>query len=68
MDDDSVAAITTTGDLYTWGRNQYGQIGNGKSGTDEVQATPIKVLSNVASVAMSKCTVAAVATNGDLYT
>ncbi|SET81606.1 Alpha-tubulin suppressor [Natronincola peptidivorans] len=69
----SVAAITTNGDLYTWGRNQYGQLGNGKSGQEEIQSTPKKVLSNIASVAMSKGTnnwgmIAAVATNGDLYT
>jgi len=68
MDGESVAAITTTGDLYTWGRNQYGQIGNGKSGTDEIQTTPVKVLSNVASVTMNQGTVAALAENGDLYT
>ena len=67
MDGESVAAITTTGDLYTWGRNQYGQIGNGKSGTDEIQMTPVKVLSNVASVSINQGTVAAVTTNGDLY-
>jgi len=72
-DGESIFAITTNGDLYAWGRNQYGQIGNGKSGKDEVQTTPVKVLSNIASVAMSKGTnsrgvIAAIATNGDLYT
>ena len=72
-DGDSMVAITTTGDLYTWGRNQYGQIGNGKSGKDEVQTTPVKVLSNMASAAMTQGTngrgvIAAIATNGDLYT
>ena len=37
-------AITTTGDLYCWGNNSYGQVGNG---TILEQTEPIKVLENV---------------------
>ena len=63
----AVAAITKSGDLYMWGRNTYGQVGNGQSGKDVYQTTPVKVLSNVTSINLNIDTAAAIATNGDLY-
>jgi alpha-tubulin suppressor-like RCC1 family protein len=63
----TVAAITTSGDLYCWGYNEFGQVGNGQSGVDINQATPVKVLSSVASVTFDKGTAFAVTTSGDLY-
>ena len=58
------AVVTEGGDLYCWGVNNYGQVGNG---TRENQYTPVKVLSNVRSVSLSPCVSAAIAENGDLY-
>ncbi len=59
------AAITENGDLYTWGYNSYGQLGNG---TTESSSTPIKIMSNVKSVSLGSVHSAAITENGDLYT
>lgn len=59
------AAITTTGDLYMWGDNSYGQLGNGTTVNSSV---PIKIMSDVAYVSLGCCNSAAIKTNGDLYT
>lgn len=60
------AAIMSNGDLYCWGYNRYGQVGNG---TTVNQSRPVKVLSDVKSVVSSYYygTVAAITENGDLY-
>ncbi|MCI9389386.1 MAG: hypothetical protein HFH54_06895 [Lachnospiraceae bacterium] len=65
----TVAAVTNTGDLYCWGYNAYGQVGNGST---EDQTTPVKVLSDIASVFVpdyndGQVSVAAIAKNKDLY-
>lgn len=65
--DGGVAAVTKSGDLYMWGKNNFGQVGNGQSGVNVYQTTPVKVLSNVASISLNSDSVAALATNGDLY-
>ena len=59
-------AIMPNGDLYCWGYNEYGQVGNG---TTENQTTPVKVLDGVKSVSCSysSFTVSAITGNGDLY-
>ena len=67
--DNMTAAITSRGDLYCWGDNGCGQVGDG---TMERRSKPVKVLSQVASVSgyvsVSGCvTMAAVQENGDLY-
>ncbi|MDF1618322.1 hypothetical protein P0N36_12705 [Petrocella sp. FN5] len=72
MENGTIGAITTNGDLYMWGRNVYGQVGNGKGGEGESLATPVKVLSNVESIMMdeyrmSNVTTLAITRNGDLY-
>ena len=59
------AAITTDGDLYTWGWNVYGQLGDG---TTDNKHTPVKIMSDVASVSLGKFHSAAITTDGDLYT
>lgn len=72
------AAILENGDLYVWGRNDRGQVGNGGQADSvspplsdgsklPVQATPVKVLSNVASVTQGANVTAAILENGDLY-
>ena len=58
------AAITTNGDLYCWGRNDCGQIGNG---TTENQNTPLKILTDVREVFLDGNNSAAITANGDLY-
>jgi alpha-tubulin suppressor-like RCC1 family protein/glucan-binding YG repeat protein len=60
------AAITTNGDLYTWGANYYGQLGNGTKISRST--TPVKIMSNVASVSLRNFHSAAITTSGDLYT
>ena len=59
------AAITTDGDLYTWGYNDYGQLGDG---TTKIKSTPVKIMNDVASVSLGGVHSAAITTDGDLYT
>lgn len=56
------AALTVNGDLYCWGYNGYGQIGNG---TTDDQYTPVKILENVKQVYSDDYANAAITTNGD---
>lgn len=66
MGNSRCAAISENGDLYCWGLNNYGQIGNG---TTVDQETPVKILSNVKEVEFrySGSTSVALTENGDLY-
>ena len=58
-------AITSNGDLYCWGYNKYGQVGDG---TTTNQLTPVKVLENVKDFSISSnYTSGAITANGDLY-
>ena len=58
------AAITKDGSLYMWGRNNYGQLGDGTT-TDRY--TPVKIMDNVASVSLGGSHSAAVTKDGSLY-
>ena len=58
------AAILFNGNLYCWGRNDCGQVGNG---TTDDQYTPVKILENVKQVYLDGAANAAITTNGDLY-
>ena len=58
------AALTVNGDLYCWGENDCGQVGNGVTAD---QYTPIKVLENVKDFYSDHARTAAITTNGDLY-
>lgn len=58
------AAVTKNGDLYCWGSNSDGQIGNGST---ENQYVPVKVLGDVASVSLGESHSAAITADGDLY-
>ena len=72
--DDSCAALKTNGDLYTWGCNRNGQIGNG---TTLEQLSPLKIMTNIAwfdtryspdFYSNIDCEgMAAITTDGDLY-
>lgn len=64
-----VAYLDESGNLYMWGRNYSGQLGDG---TTDVRSKPYKVMENVRQVACgdsntSKCFTAAVTNSGDLY-
>ena len=61
-------AIMPNGDLYCWGDNEYGEVGNG---TTKKQSTPVRVLNDVISVSCSSWSnhffISAITENGDLY-
>ena len=59
------AVITESGDLYTWGANAYGQLGDG---TDTNRLKPVKILSGVSQVSLGGSHSAALTESGDLYT
>ena len=60
----SCGAITETGDLYMWGENEYGQVGNGSVNW---QKEPAKIMSKVASLKINSKTCGAITENRDLY-
>ena len=60
----NTAAITSNGDLYCWGDNTKGQIGNNST---EIQEKPIKVLSNVIDVVLNDENCMALTKDGELY-
>ena len=61
------AAITEDGSLYTWGQNLYGTVGNGKTGQDNYQLVPTKILNNVKSVDFGNYYGGAITEDGSLY-
>lgn len=61
------AAITEDGSLYMWGDNQYGQVGNGKSGEGEIQTEPVKIMDNVQYVSLGMLFSAAITKDGSLF-
>ncbi|WP_415331908.1 RCC1 domain-containing protein, partial [Clostridium perfringens] len=71
--EDSISAIDSEGNLYTWGRNQYGQLGNG---TTTHSTKPIKVNGNgaigtstkIVSIATAYFNISAIDSEGNLYT
>ena len=58
------AAITKSGDLYMWGDNNCGKLGDGTT-TD--RTTPKLIMSDVASVSLGYDHSAAITKSGDLY-
>ena len=65
--DSHSAAITEDGSLYMWGCNDFGQIGNGKSGENEIQTEPVKIMDNVKYVSLGMNFSAAITEDGSLY-
>lgn len=57
-------ALISNGDLYCWGVNWYGQLGDG---TTTNRSYPVKVLGNVRSIHPGSFTNGAITTNGNLY-
>jgi alpha-tubulin suppressor-like RCC1 family protein len=42
-------ALLDSGGVKCWGNNQYGQLGNGRSGLQESRPTPVDVLAEPAA-------------------
>jgi alpha-tubulin suppressor-like RCC1 family protein len=63
----SSAAIKTDGTLWTWGRNDYGELGDG---TTAYKSTPVKIGSdtNWKMVGMGQLVAAGIKTDGTLWT
>ncbi|MDR1294413.1 MAG: hypothetical protein LBK59_05570, partial [Bifidobacteriaceae bacterium] len=64
------AAVTQSGELWTWGANPRGQLGNGTYAPADISSHPIKVegLPPIASVAIGGSHMVAIDKNGDLWT
>jgi len=62
-------AIKKDGTLWAWGRNQYGQLGDGTSGEENYKTTPTKIGSetNWASVSAGSSHTVALKTDGTLW-
>ena len=58
------AAITTEGELYLWGDNSCGQIGNGST---EAALKPVFVMDHITKVELGTNFTAALTSDGDLY-
>jgi len=57
--------ISENGELWGWGDNAYGQLGNGNT---ENQHTPVRIMENVATVISEQRKTVALKTNGELWT
>jgi alpha-tubulin suppressor-like RCC1 family protein len=57
-------AVTESGELYAWGRNHFGQLGDG---TTEDRHTPVRIMENVRDVFLNLYTVTAVTEDGDIW-
>lgn len=64
LGDSYSAAITENGDLYCWGDNSWGEVGNGSRAD---QTRPVKILEHVTSVSLGNGYSAAITENGELY-
>ena len=60
------AAISKTGNLYAWGDNTYGQVGNGNFNSTETE--PVLIMNHVVCVDLGDKYSAAVNSDGTLYT
>ncbi|MCW7470253.1 RCC1 domain-containing protein [Leptospira kanakyensis] len=67
---DHSAALTKSGDVYVWGKDQYGNLGDGVLGTStEVNGTPKKVgsLSGIIHIATGRDHIIALKNDGTVY-
>ena len=63
---DQILALTSSGTVYAWGGDYYGELGNGAT-TDLSYATPISGLSNVVSISAGRSVSGAVTAAGAVY-
>jgi alpha-tubulin suppressor-like RCC1 family protein len=59
------ACITEDGCLYTWGNNEFGQLGDG---TTDDKHKPVKIMDNVAQICLNYNDSACITKDGSLYT
>jgi alpha-tubulin suppressor-like RCC1 family protein len=64
--DNSAACTTTDGKLFTWGKNNYGQLGLGDT-TDRSSPVQVGALTNWATPSMSYNTTGCLKTDGTLW-
>jgi alpha-tubulin suppressor-like RCC1 family protein len=62
------AAIKTDGTLWTWGRNQYGNLGNASTTDRSTPVTTFAGGTNWKQVSVSRANTAAIKTDGTLWT
>ena len=62
------AAIQKDGTLWIWGSNHSGQVGNGKTGMDEEESTPQKIMTGIKEVWHDDYHTVALDNNGGLWT
>ena len=60
-------AIKTDGSLWAWGYNLYGQLGNGESGSEKKQISPVKIMDGVVQVTAGDNHTLAIKTDGSLW-
>ena len=61
------AVVTVDGQLYTWGDDEYGQLGTGST-VNQLQPVPVSLPAPVTMVAVGSGNTAAVTADGQLYT
>jgi len=61
---DYTAAIKADGSLWTWGRNDFGQLGDG---TTESRAAPVKIMDDIIFVFAGTSHAMAIKTDGSLW-
>jgi alpha-tubulin suppressor-like RCC1 family protein len=59
--------ITATNELWACGSNTFGQLGNGLSGNNALETTPVKVTDSVAFVSAGREHTMIIKTNGTMY-
>lgn len=70
---DHTAALKTDGSVWTWGRNDLGQLGNGGGGnatspsSETIQTVPVKVLDGATAVNCGASHTAVIKTDGSLW-
>ncbi len=72
---DFVVALDTSGQVYSWGANNYGQLGNGTTGTANNASVPVSVVSsvgvlvgkNIKKIAVGQYHALALDSEGDVY-
>ena len=62
------AAIDNSGNLWMWGSNVYGQLGNGTNGYGTGSGVPVKIMENIRTVSIGESHSAAIDNNGNLWT
>jgi len=65
--DDYTVAIKTDGTLWTWGSNDYGQLGIGTSGEETGRNSPVQIGTGYASVSAGRAHTLAIKTDGTLW-